>query len=383
MSSQHVILVGACGPAAHSLPGISQDIAAWRALVPLLAGPHAQLSTVCGADATATGITQAVRRAAAEVGPTDRVTLVVLGHGVSGPAGRSALLSLDGHPVVLAELLAELPDPARVTAFFELCGQPGPRLLRPMPSSQAVIHRACRLDQLAEQRVIDGRWRGAWSYAMARVLEQAAGRDALGQEVVELDHATLAARVGRLLEALGLEQSPTVTGPAARLVERVDGGLREQVVASPRLAMQLPAGCTGLLVRGNTPWMSVQAAADGTFTARLRTGKRVRDLPSQLQLEWRDPTALELAQLGGATLTTPSSLFLPAGNVQVGGGRLFQSSQRMFVLAIHRDFERLTWWAAPGLVSGGHLKTALPDDMTHIQSAPSPPAGGWMRAIDK
>jgi len=383
MCIHHFIVIGARGPDDRALQGTEADVAAWLDLAPVLAGPDARTTSISGDDATAVHIETTVAETLAQVSDGDQVSFVVLGHGTPGPKGRRSFLSNDRLTVVLDEFTQTLSNDVAVSWYLELCGEAGPRRLVSSLPAHHVVHSACRLDELAEQRKFDGQWRGAWSYAVARVLEQATGEDADGRAVVELDHATLAHRAGLMLQALGVAQTPMVDGPEARLMEQVDGSQRAVEVESPRMAMEMGAGKEGIILDGGDAWISLQVDSGGSFTSKFRTGETVGNMPSNLVLKWRAPTTGELNQLGGPTITDTSSTFTNVGSVTAGGGRMYKSSRRMFVLAVKGGFTKLTWWTESNeLDSNDYIKTGADDSLSHITTAPGAPPGGWEKAVD-
>lgn len=378
----HLFVLGAAGPPGRALPGVSADVARWLHHSAVLVGPEARVHVCAGGAVTAARVLASVRAWAEGLGEGDPVTIVVLGHGGATRRG-PGIWTDDGEILSLDTLVADVPPTCPVTWFRELCGTAGPQPLTHSARPHDVVHASSRPDQPSEQRCFDGVWHGAWSTALHLVLEQASGLDAEGRPTLALDHRTLSHRAAQILAGLGLAQTPTVSGPPARVDAPVRADARPMAVRAPRRAMQVSSGTEGIWTSGGDAWVSM-TWANNKLKFRLRTGETVADLPSTLTLEWRSPTSGELSELGGPSFKSDSDTFTNVGSVTAGGGRLYSAAGRTFVLAFGSAFDKVVWWTEGSeLDSNDHIETTTgPETMHHVASPPSPPSGGWEKAVD-
>lgn len=378
----HFFVLGASGPPAHFLPGVAQDAARWVQHGAVLAGPNARVVDCSGGEVTAERVRAAVHTLVETIQPEDTLTIAVLGHGAATARG-PGLRTDDGEVICLAELVAGVPDTCPVTWYRELCGSGGPQSLSHQLRPSDVVHASSRPDQPSEQRCIEGTWRGAWSFAMHLVLEQATGTDEAGRATLALDHHSLSTQASQILGGLGLAQTPTLTGPSERLHGPVLAKASPLVRPAPRLAMQVDSGTECIWMSGSDAWMSM-TWSNNKLKFRLRTGETVADLPSTLTLSWRSPTSGELTELGGPNFKSDSDTFTNVGAVTAGGGRLYSAAGRTFVLAIGSAFDKIVWWTEGSeLDASDHIEPTVGDEtMHHVGSPPSPPSGGWEKAVD-
>ncbi len=378
------LVVGASGPAGRALPGVQSDARRWARRLQLLGGPKAKVMELGEGPATAEAIRGLAQQAGAMVSDTGRMVVVALGHGGPTANGRPGMWSDDGEVVALESLAAHAPATATVEWFVELCGAGGPRSVAQVFRPGDVVHSACAPHQVAEQALVDGKWCGAWSNAAHLVLDHFTGTDALGQPVTELSHTEFSQRVATVLGALGLDQTPTLTGPAERLTQRLDGRSVEMVAGPERLAMQFGMGNGIVLLDGTTPWVAAHFVS-GDLVWLMRSGETVSSMPNNLTLAWRNPTGGEISQLGGPTFTCSHVTFTNVGTAHTpSNGRRYSSGSRTFVLAFGSGFDKVFWWTESSeLDANDYITGSGTESMTRITSTPSAPSGGWERAIDK
>ena len=378
-----VLVVGARGPAHRVLPGVLEDVPRWIGHAPALAGADPLVFSLGDRPATADAIHTLAQQAVGALSTGGRLTVVVLGHGASTRTGGRGVVADDGVVVGLDTLVDGIPSDCTVTWFKELCGAGGPRRLDDTFRPVDVVHSACTVDQEAEQRRIDGVWRGAWSFAIDQVLQQATGTTAAGEPVCTLDHTTLSERAAQLVAGLGLDQTPQVSGPAERMGVRVSGEEAKKAASAPRLAMEWGAG-NGIVLKDGTDAWAACRWVNNDLKWTLRTGETVADMPATLTAHWRQPDSGEINQLNGPTFTCNNVTFTNVGSVTASGGRMYSSSSRTLVIAFKSNFQKVTFWAENSAVdANNHIIGGANETMNHVTTAPSAPSGGWNKAVDK
>lgn len=386
--SSVVLIVGTLGTPDHPLTGMARDVERWIHHAPILGGPDAQVFSTharlaAGQPMDARTIRALARAAMAATAPGGTLTVVVLGHGGS-VGGQPGLRTDDGQRIALSDLVDGHAPGCTTTWFIELCGAGGPRALGVPFRADDLVFSACTVDEVAERRAFPEGWRGAWSLAVDLVLGQSTGTDTEGRPATRLTAQALSDRVTAVLQALDVSQTPMLEGDADRHADRLGSTTAPVARPAPRLAMQYDPGNGIVMKAGNTAWVGARWVGN-KLEWSLRTGERVADLPSDLTIHWRQPNSSELSQLGGPSFQCVNVSFTNVGSVTAGGGRMYKSATRMFLLAFASDFKKVVFWAANGAVNtNNHIKPAPQNEATnHVTTPPQAPGGGWNKAVDK
>ncbi len=313
----------------------------------------------------------------------DHALVAVSGPGGITTDGREALVLAEG-PVALSELVP--PHLGRVDWFLDLCrteATPGDSV----PPIGHVAHWSCAPGQTAAQRCIAGQWRGVWTWAVHRVLEQwAPAVDARGQRAFAIDHGELAHRAAAMLRAIGEDgQHSGVLGDQGLLSGAVGPGrVAPRSRPTAPVATREIAGGWGIILDANDDCVFGIQILDGVAKIRFAsTASSSGDLPAEGMLVWRSPSSAELAQLGSVAISCTNQTFSSVGaGPSATGGRLYSSEARKLWLRVKSDLSEVAWYTESGELDQGYLLTPDEDPLVTLSSTPSTPGGGFYRAVD-
>ncbi len=382
----YAFIVAAQGEPQRALKGLHTDVAQWEKFAAYLGGTSTKVWTMDGSCNHQPYLDDCIADMYDHMSAKDHLHVVVLGHGSTNASGEPGLVLDSGEVLSLRTLADRLPRYVQVTWWLELCGVRAP--CRPgyaLPPDSRVMS-ACDLNEVAERRVIDGEWRGAWTWAVHRAMEQALVTDKAGHSVVSITLPTLRDRTTALLRGLDVQQSPQLACHAEDAELNRDSVDENAQSAVQKQAMELDPGIVWVMTKpsnGNA-WVSAKVNALGQMKLMFRTGQSASDMPNTLTLSWRAPSSQEQNELGGASITCATTSFVNSGPQPPSNLRLYSSKERKFVLGFHAEFSLVAWWAAPNQVNGNNHLTpwSSSEQFDHVTSMPSAPPMGWVWTVD-
>lgn len=202
--------------AARPLRGVRADLEGWRRRLRAMGTPDAQITRLHHPRTTTDRVLAEVEALARRVHATaeGRGLLILGGH---GGGGEGELLRCADGPLradaLAASLEAHLPGRGILTVV-DVCAPAGtggaPLSLRPCD----LVMAAAAPGQQAEELEVEGRWHGAWTWALHRVLDRWAQVGPHGA-LVSISPAVLHQQACLVLQGLGFRQTPTLQGPSA------------------------------------------------------------------------------------------------------------------------------------------------------------------------
>lgn len=219
------------------LRGVGQDVLGWQQRLARMGVAGHRISVTRGATCTRDDVLRAVDALARQLAadPDAAGLLVMAGHG--GEHG-ALLHCADGALTVdqvTTQLDATLPGRG-IAAIFDVCPV-AQATARPVALRDCdVVLAAAAPGHPAEEVQIDGRWHGAFTWALHRVLDRWASTGPHGA-LVPISPAILHEQSTLVLRGLGFAQQPTLVGPPSACQAPLMGG--DRVVAAP-----LPAAVT-------------------------------------------------------------------------------------------------------------------------------------------
>ena len=217
MATVHAAIIGISSPVidAPALRGVSEDVLGWQRQLSRMGVPPHRMHRVLGAAHSTAEVLEAVQAMAREVSldPEAQGLLIIAGHG--GEQDGTLLRCGDG-PLradqVAATLEALLPGRG-ITAIVDVCPvdapAAGPLALRPCD----LVMAGASPGHPAEELEVDGRWQGAFTWALHRVLDRWAHTGPHGA-LVPIAPRVLHAQACLVLQGLGFGQAPSLTGPS-------------------------------------------------------------------------------------------------------------------------------------------------------------------------
>ena len=379
-------IIAAEGESKNALKGLHTDVEQWTQLAEKVAGPSTKVWSAVSPRANTPAIRECCAEMASQLSAGDHLHVVVLGHGSTNANGEPEVVLDSGEVLSLRALADRLPLHVHVTWWLELCGVRAP--CRPgyaLPSSSRVMS-ACDLNEVAERRVIDGKWRGAWTWAVHRVMEQALVLDESGHPVVAIALSTLRDRTTALLRGLDVQQSPQLTCHPEAGALNGHSFVENAHSAVQRQAMELDPGIVWVMTKPSNgeAWVSAKVNAFGQMKLSFRTGQSASNMPNTLTLSWQAPSSQQQNELGGASISCASTAFVNSGPQPPSNLRLYSSKERKFVLGFNADFSLVAWWAAPNQVnSSDHLNPwSSSEQLDHVTAMPAAPPLGWVWTVD-
>lgn len=237
MASIHAAVVGipASTLTSPALRGVGRDLFGWQTRLARMGVAGHRIAVTSGEACTRDDVLQTVRQLSRQLAEDDSATglLVLSGHG--GEHG--ALLHTADGPLSVQDLADVLDSflPGRgITALIDVCPVS-------VPAAQPIALRPCDVvlaasapGHPAEEIEVDGKWHGAFTWALHQVLDRWASTGPHGA-LVPVSPALLHHQASLVLQGLGFGQRPTLTGPDAACAAPLGGG--ERVLRAPLPAM--------------------------------------------------------------------------------------------------------------------------------------------------
>ncbi|WP_437736063.1 caspase family protein [Sorangium sp. So ce1335] len=366
------------------LEGSVNDVATfWQACIRMgmrpenlrvVTSPRADLAHLPGAteanlgEATEKGVRDALGWLADKVAGGRAGLLTYSGHGAHTPEKGLLLCPSDvrgagfEHAIAFTELRALLNDAENLTVVLDCChgsgAAPDARGRRPRSLVEAALPgrlrdddlrigarvlAACKPGEVTQQATIDGRPQGAFTWAVATVIEQwTAKEDGDGGVYLTLSYGDLVERTRRLLGALEFEGTPHIYGEpgvrrlavlqtgsrpektshtpdAGRQLGQLDGGMNNyRIYTLTAISNQVPTLLAQVLVTGDYP--------PGSYKAQTEYYWISNSLPSNAD-------SIEITAVDGGTLPAGTYNLRWAQSVTWTGNRPPKNGSTYFIYA--------------------------------------------------